>query len=133
MATDVAAMKVLLAGGADPTLASAEGVTPLMVAAGLGWGANASRTAPGGWATAVQYLLEIGADVNARDIYNYTALHGAAYRGDNEMVKFLVEKGARLDVRSKRGQTVTDMANGPLVNAHLPMEHPDTVALLQKL
>jgi hypothetical protein len=48
-------------------------------------------------------------------------------------VKFLVENGARLDVRSKRGQTVTDMANGPMVNAHLPMEHPDTVALLEKL
>ena len=54
-------------------------------------------------------------------------------RGDNEVVRILVEKGAKLDVRSKRGQTVTDMANGPLVNAHLPMEHPDTVALLLKL
>ena len=74
----------------------------------------------------------VTADVNAKDVYNYTALHGAAYRGDNEVVKFLVEKGSRLDVRSKRGQTVTDMANGPMVNAHLPMEHPDTIALLEK-
>ena len=134
MATDVAAMKILLAGGADPKIASGEGVTPLMVASGLGWGANASRTVPNGWLPAVQFLVtETSADVNAKDIYNYTALHGAAYRGDNEVVKYLVSKGAKLDVRSKQGQTVTDMANGPMVNAHLPIEHPETIALLQSL
>jgi hypothetical protein len=43
-----------------------------------------------------------------------------------------VEHGAKLDTRSKKGQTVTDMANGPMVNAHLPMEHPDTIALLER-
>jgi len=48
-------------------------------------------------------------------------------------VKYLVSKGAKLDIRSKKGQTVTDMANGPMVNAHLPIEHPDTIALLEKL
>ena len=134
LATDVEAMKILLNGGADPNIASGEGVTPLMVAAGLGWGANASRTVPDGWLGAVKYLVEeVGADVNARDVYNYTALHGAAYRGDNEVVRYLISKGAKLDVRSKKGQTVTDMANGPMVNAHLPMEHPDTIALLETM
>jgi ankyrin repeat protein len=134
MATDVDAMRVLIKGGADPKIASGEGVTPLMVAAGLGWGANASRTVPDGWVPAVKYLVEeLDADVNAHDAYNYTALHGAAYRGDNEVVKYLVSKGAKLDIRSKKGQTVTDMANGPMVNAHLPIEHPDTIALLEKL
>ncbi len=134
MATDVGAMKILLAAGADPKITSAEGVTPLMVAAGLGWGANASRTVPSGWLPAVQFLVkETGADVNAKDTYNYTALHGAAYRGDNDVVKYLVSKGATLDVRSKQGQTVTDMANGPMVNAHLPIDHPDTIALLESL
>lgn len=134
MATDVEAMKILLKGGADPKIASGEGVTPLMVAAGLGWGANSSRTVPDGWLPAVKYLVEeVGADVNAQDAYQYTALHGAAYRGDNEAVRYLVAKGAKVDGRSKKGQTVTDMANGPMVNAHLPMEHPDTIALLEKL
>jgi ankyrin repeat protein len=130
--SDIAAMKLLITHGADPRIATEEGVTPLMVAAGLGWGANATRNVPNAWLATVKYCVELGADVNAVDAYNYTALHGAAYRGDNEVVKFLVEKGARLDVRSKKGQTVTDMANGPMVNAHLPMEHPDTIALLEK-
>jgi uncharacterized protein len=131
--SDVAAMRLLKEHGADPNLATDEGVTPLMVASGLGWGANATRNVPDSWLAAVKYCVDLGADVNAKDAYNYTALHGAAYRGDNDVVKFLVEKGAQLDVRSKRGQTVTDMANGPMVNAHLPMEHPDTIALLEKL
>ncbi|MBV9265416.1 MAG: ankyrin repeat domain-containing protein [Acidobacteriaceae bacterium] len=132
MADDVEAMKILLDGGADPAIASDEGVTPLMVAAGLGWAANASRVVPDGALPAVQFLLDDGADVNARDKFNYTALHGAAYRGENAVVELLIAHGARLDVRSKRGQTVTDMANGPLVNAHLPIEHPETIALLEK-
>jgi len=99
----------------------------------LGWGANATRNVPDAWMDTVRYCVELGLDVNAKDNYNYTALHGAAYRGDNDVVKFLVEHGAKLDVRSKKGQTVTDMANGPMVNAHLPIEHPDTIALLLKL
>jgi hypothetical protein len=37
-----------------------------MVAAGLGRGANASRTVPDGWSPAVKYLVdELHADVNA--------------------------------------------------------------------
>ncbi len=131
--SDVAAMRILVAAGADPKITTDDGVTPLMAAAGLGWGANASRNVPDAWLPTVRYCVELGLDVNARDNYNYTALHGAAYRGDNEVVKFLVEHGAKLDVRSKKGQTVTDMANGPMVNAHLPIEHPDTIALLLKL
>ena len=133
LSTDVAAMRLLVAHGADPQIASNEGDTPLMVAAGMGWSANFSQNAPGGWLEAVKYCLELGADVNARDLFHYTALHGAAYRGDNDVVRFLVEKGAKLDVKSSKGQTVTDMANGPKLNAHLPIEHPDTVALLVKL
>jgi hypothetical protein len=66
-----------------------------LLAAGLGWGANATRNVPDSWLAAVPYCVEPGADVNAHDVYNYTALHGAAYRGDNAVVKFLVEKGAR--------------------------------------
>ena len=83
---------------------------------------------------AVAYCLALGLDVNAKDKNDLTALHGAAWRGDNEMVKFLVEKGAKLDVKSKKGWYVTDMANGvPAAGGNVQLEYPGTVALLIKL
>src|SRR5207253_5591467 len=60
----------------------------------------------------------------------YTALHGAAYLGNNEMVNYLVSKGAKADAKSKQGDTVADMANGP---TRFGQPHLDTVALLEKL
>ena len=76
----------------------------------------------------------IGKSAEANGIRTNYLEAGEGYgRGDNDVVKYLVVQGAQLDVRSKRGQTITDMANGPMVNAHLPMEHPDTIALLEKL
>jgi ankyrin repeat protein len=104
-----------------------------MVAAGVGWGANFHRNnLLEEWLAAVTYCVELGIDVNAKDKNHYTAVHGAAYRGDNASVKFLVDRGAKLDVKSKFGLP-TDMANGPKVNAHLPIEQPETLALLLQL
>jgi uncharacterized protein len=130
--SDVPAMKVLIAGGADPKIATLPGTTPLMAAAGVGWGANFHRNLPDHWLEAAKYCLELGVDVNAIDKDNFTAVHGAAYRGDIEMVKLFVAHGARLDVKSKFGYP-SDMANGPKVNAHLPIEQPETLALILKL
>ena len=43
----------------------------------------------------VKYLVgDLHVDVNAKDFSDYTPLHGAAYRGDNEMVQYLVDHGA---------------------------------------
>ena len=127
---DVAAMRLLVAAGADPNIATKAGDTPLMVAAGLGWALNFSRNAPDSWMAAVKYCLELGADINAVDTNGYTALHGVAFRGDNELIKFLVDKGAKVDIKTKKGDTVADMANGPIPHS---IPHPDTIALLEKL
>ncbi len=129
-ATDLDAMKILLAAGADPKLSTTGGDSALMVAAGVGWGANFSVNAPDSWLPAVRKCLELGLDVNQVDNRGYTALHGAAYIGNNDLVKLLVEKGAKVDVKAKNGDSVADMANGP---NRFATPHPETVALLEKL
>jgi ankyrin repeat protein len=127
---DVAGMKLLVASGADPKLATDGGDTALMVAAGLGWAPNNTTTVPDAWLATVEYCLSLGLDVNAVDEKGYTALHGAAFRGDNDLIKYLVSKGAKVDVKTKEGDTVADMANGPIAHS---IPHPDTVALLESL
>jgi ankyrin repeat protein len=128
--SDITAMKLLVAAGADPKIANAQGATPLMVAAGIGWMANHSTNSPDGWMPAVAYCLSLGLDVNATDQRGYTPLHGAAYIGSNEIVKLLVEKGANVKAKTKAGDTVADMANGP---TRFGLPHPETLALLEKL
>ena len=112
-ASDVESMRLLLAAGADPDLATFDETTPLMVAAGIGWRGNFSQNAPDSWMRAVHFLSEIGADVNATDTNGYTALHGAAALGDQEMVEFLVARGAKVDILNKAGNSPADMAFGP--------------------
>jgi ankyrin repeat protein len=60
----------------------------------------------------------------------FTALHNAAARGDNEMILYLVSKGAKVNAVSKGGTTVVDMANGPRQRIQ---PYPETVALLEML
>ena len=129
-ATDVAAMQLLVSGGADPNVPTKAGVTPLMVASGLGWAANFSVNAPGSWMPAVKYCLDQGANPNAVDETGYTALHGSAFIGNNEMISFLVSKGAKANAKTKSGDTIADMANGPVAHS---IPHPETVSLLESL
>ncbi len=145
---DVDGMRLLVAYGADPSLASIEGVTPLLTAAGAGFHGNDEITTPAGRLPAVKYLIEeLGADPNEastgtppdpdadpnrvrRRNAGFTALHNAAARGDNEMIMYLVSRGARLDAVADSGETVVDTANGYRQRVQ---PYPETVALLQML
>jgi ankyrin repeat protein len=66
----------------------------------------------------------------ARNAGGYTALHNAAARGDNEMILFLVSRGAKVDAVSKSGTSVVDMANGVRQRVQ---PYPETIALLEAL
>jgi ankyrin repeat protein len=110
---DVAYMRLLLEHGADPSITTEEGATPLMAAAGVGiWHVGESAGTNEEAFEAVKLCYEVGNNVNAVDTNGDTALHGAAHRGANEIVKFLVEKGAKLDVPNKLGWTPWIIADG---------------------
>jgi ankyrin repeat protein len=131
MSSDVDAMRVLVKGGADPNLTTDAGVTPLMVAAGIGWSGNFTQNAPESFLEAAKLCVELGNDVNAVEKRKgYTALQGAASRGDDEMVQYLVDQGAKVDVVNKDGNSAADMAFGP---SRFFIPSPSTVELLVKL
>jgi len=128
--SDVPAMKLLVEHGADPKKETISKDTPLHAASGIGWAANWSVNAPLPLVDAVKYCVELGNDVNAVDNRGYTPLHGAAYLGNNDMVNYLVSKGANVKAKSRAGDTVADLANGP---TRFGQPHLETVALLEKL
>lgn len=111
------------------------GVYPIHSAAGVGYGngfaGNSHRHAPDGWMPVLKYLVEeLKHDVNKRDLNGYTPLHHAAARGDNEMILYLVSKGADVKAVARNGRTTVDMANGPVQRLR---PYPETIALLEKL
>jgi hypothetical protein len=135
--TDLEVMKVLAAAGADPRMPTADGTTPLMVAAGLAiwYVGEDGGTLPGQEdevLEAVKLCVELGNDVNAKNLAGETPLHGAAFRGVNPVAEYLVERGASLDARDIRGWTPFTIANG-ISHGDVFKLQPQTAALLQRL
>jgi ankyrin repeat protein len=145
--SDLELMKLLLEHGADPNINTLVGVTPLMVAAGIGWvegvtyewSEDANREVVG-------WLLELGNDVNAQDAEDgRTALMGAAHKGRNYAVQMLVDAGGDLSIRDigsrdslnkLAGATwqAIDYADGLVrVGVQSAESRPETAALIREL
>jgi hypothetical protein len=81
---------------------------------------------------AVKMCVELGNDVNARNDVGETPLHGAAFRGVNDIVEYLVSKGAVLDARDQRGWTPFTIASG-ISYGDVFKQQPQTARLLEQL
>src|SRR3982751_4987645 len=106
LAGDVEGMKLLLQYKADPNIPTFNGTTALAAAAGVNWVQNQTWTeSPEKLLEAVKLCVDLGQDVNAVNEMGLAPLHGAANRGSNEIIKYLVSKGAKLDAKDKVGRT----------------------------
>jgi len=144
---DVVLMKLLLAHGADPKIATNLNVTALQVASGIGWVEGITYE----WSQketleAVKMLLDLGLDPNVQSDTGRTALHGAAHKGRSDVVQLLADHGAKLDVKDygntdNRGGKLAvhtwqavDYADGLVrVGVQSAISHPDTGLLLRNL
>ncbi|HEV8394058.1 MAG TPA: ankyrin repeat domain-containing protein [Vicinamibacterales bacterium] len=144
---DVELMKLLLAHGADPKINTVLNVSPLHVAAGIGWVEGITyEWSPKATLEAVKMLVDLGLDVNLQADTGRTALHGAAHKGRADVIQVLADHGAKLDVRDygntdNRGGKLAvhtwqpvDYADGLVrVGVQSAIPHPEAGALLRKL
>ena len=111
---DPGIMRLLAAHGADPLLTDQAKNTPLIMAAGFAEGITHAVERPQqddkDALEAVRVAVELGNDVNVTNDIGETALHGAAYVGANDIIQFLVEKGAKVDAENVYGQTAWTIA-----------------------
>jgi ankyrin repeat protein len=116
-AVDLAAVKVLLDAGANPSQPLNDGSTPLMAAAGLGAprGGDEEVTEAGDRNDPVdvmRLLVDKGADVNAANELGMTPAHYAVQRGVDRIIEYLAGRGARFDTKNRQGRTPADLARG---------------------
>jgi ankyrin repeat protein len=143
-AFDAPAVRLLLEHGALPNLPSAGGVTPTMAAAGQG---SVDADTRGLYTTAdvqersiasLTLLIEAGGEINAKDGgRGLTPLHEAARWGWNDVVRFLVDRGADLEATDSRGLTPVDSAMGRAGGNSRGGQridvHEDTASLIEEL
>ncbi len=133
LAADPAAMRFLVANGADPVKPAKDGTTPAMAAAGTtGFYDLESNISEAQHLAAVKLAIELGGDVAAVNALGNTPLHIATHGGFDSVVKFLASKGAPVNIKNKAGETPLRIADGVIVIMML-YTHPSTAVILREL
>ena len=147
---DTALLRLLMEFGADPAIPTDFGDTALSAVAGIGWVEGVTfEWSPEETVEAVQFLLELGLDPNSTNADGRTPLMGGALKGRNEIVRLLVEAGARLETRDlgsrdtdRLGESklaghtwqAIDYADGLVrVGVQSAATHPETAAYIREL
>jgi len=148
--SDTELMRLLLKYKADPTIATANGDTALTACAGIGWveGVTYERSAKENLEAIKLLVDELKLDPNQGNNEGRTPLMGAAMKGRNDVVQFLVDRGAKLETHDKgnrdtdkvssaaAGHTwqAVDYAEGLVrVGVQSAVVRPETSALIRKL
>ena len=118
-AFDVDSMKALLDHGADISLATSRNMTAMLAASGMG---SVDADTRGYYTTAdvqeraiaaLDLMLQHGGAINGKaGQFAQVPLHGAAFWGWNQVVEFLLKKGADINLADSRGYTAVDYAMG---------------------
>jgi ankyrin repeat protein len=143
---DLKVMKLLMANGADPLIATTDGTTALMALAGVGYtkGFMKDVGTPEESLEAMQMLIDSGIDINARNTDLVQAIHGAAHKNFVRGIQMLVDNGADLTSHSNRkgqfqgegtlaGNTVLDWADGFQTGMESAIYNAEAVELVEKL
>ena len=132
-AGDLTVMKLLLEHGANPKIPTFSGTTALMAAAGMNWTfAQTYDEGTDNLLEAVKLCLELGMNINDANSMGLTALHAAANRpGSDPIIKFLVEKGAKLDAKDAEGRTPLTWAEGVFLATHPGVPKPSAIELIK--
>lgn len=95
---DTTWIKFLTQRGGNPNIADKKGVTPLQIAASLGF------------ADGVEALVKAGADIEHANDAGETALISAVHRRDASLVRLLLVNGANIDRADNSGRNARDYA-----------------------
>ena len=134
LSADLEVMRLLLAQGADPKIPAFAGTTALMAAAGVNWVVDQTTDeGPAARLEAVKMCYDLGLSVNDVNSMGITAVMGAANRGSDDIIQFLVSKGAKLDAKDKEGRTPLNWAEGVFLATHPARPKPSSIALIKKL
>jgi ankyrin repeat protein len=131
---DLEVVRLLLANGANPRLATADARGPLIMAVS-GRGGGADRVA------LLKLLADVGADVNLIAKRHFlartrggSALHYAVRSGGNaQLIQTLLDLGQNIDARDEDGLTALDYAMGRGFVPFLATAQPPDKALSARL